>query len=319
MSRPSKDLVKRRMFNKLEEPGTVVASGEEICVDLPDFSGGVINQKSKAEDLRSIDFSKGYAMAGPIYVDGAEKGDILEVEFLDFKHHGWGYTAIFPEVESYNVADYPKELSEPFIVFWDVEGGHALWKKFKVKIPICPFLGLVGTAPSASGTYDPLPPRAYGGNLDLKHLTVGSSLYLPVNVKGGLLLFGDPHVAQGDGEVFSSAIEAPLSATVRVSVRKDLGHVEPPAYVVRKPLVQEVHSKGYIGFVGVAKSIDEATDVACMKALNYFCDRLKMTTQEAAVLLGVALDLTINEIPDKPDKVVSGMVPLSIFDEPVFP
>ncbi len=134
-----------------------------------------------------------------------------------------------------------------------------------------------------------------------------------MNVDGGLLFLGDPHVAQGDGEVFSSAIEAPLSATVRLSVREDLDHLDPLAYVVRKPRVHDAYSKGYMGFVGVAKTIDEATDIACMKALGYFCSKPDMTPQKTAILLGVALDLTINEIPDKPNKVVSGIVPLSIF------
>jgi acetamidase/formamidase len=319
MSGPRKNFVRRRKYNNREKPGLIVESGEEIQIELPDFSGGLISRKSVADDLRTINFSKGYAMAGPIFVEGAERGDILEVEFLEFAHHGWGYTAIFPEVEAYNLADYPEDLSEPFIVFWDVQDGHAIWRKFNIRIPICPFLGLVGTAPLVSGSFNPLPPRTCGGNIDIKHLTAGSSLYLPVNVNGGLLFLGDPHMAQGDGEVFSSAIEAPLKATVRVTVRKALPYLEPPAYIVRQPRVQDIYKKGYIAFLGIAKTIDEATDIACIRALEYFCKKLNMTSQEAAIFLGVALDLTINEIPDRPNKVVSGIVPLSVFEGIRFP
>jgi hypothetical protein len=105
-----------------------------------------------------------------------------------------------------------------------------------------------------------------------------------------------------------------LAAVIRVTARKDLHYVEPPMFVAKKPKVHEVHDAGYIGFMGVARTIDEATDIAIHKAMTYLCRKLGMTPAEAAILLGVALDLTISEIPDLPNKVVSGLIPLSIFE-----
>lgn len=315
----SPQFIKLRKISRDEKPTLSVKSGETIPLDLPDFSGGLISRRSTSSDLKVIDFAKGYALAGPIRVEGAKRNDVLEVEFLEFADRGWGYTAIFPEVEELNLAYYPGERFEPYIVLWEVRRGFAYWSKFGIRIPLNPFLGVVGTAPSMRGAFDPLPPRDCGGNLDIKHLTAGSKLYLPVNVEGAHLFLGDPHLAMGDGEVFSSAIEAPLKVKVRVTVRKDLDAIEPPMCVITKPTVHDVHRQGYVGFVGVARTIDEATDIACHKAMTYFCTKLEMTPQEAAILLGVAMDLTINEVPDKPNKVVSGMVPMSIFQRRNFP
>jgi len=288
-------------------------------LDLPDFSGGLINRKSVASDLESIEFSKGYALAGPIRVRGAKSGDVLEVEFLEFTNKGWGYTAIFPEVEERDLANYPEERFEPFIVKWEVEGDFAHWRKFGVKVPINPFLGVVGTAPKMGGAFNPLPPRDCGGNLDVKHLVAGSKLYLPVNVDGADLFVGDPHLAMGDGEVFSSAIEAPLNVKFRVRVVKEAGHIEPPMCIVPNAAVHKAYGRGYIGFMGVAKTIDEACEVASRRAMTYFCARLGMTPAEAAILLGVVFDLTISEVPDLPNKVVTGMVPVSVFQGGVLP
>lgn len=312
-------LVRLRKISRDEPPVMTVESGATVHLDLPDFSGGLINQKSVASDLKAIDFSKGYALAGPIRVRGAKAGDILEVEFLRFSNKGWGYTAIFPDVEVKDLANYPEERFEPFIVKWDVVGAFAHWRKFGVRVPLNPFLGVVGTAPRMGGSFNPLPPRDCGGNLDVKHLVAGSRLYLPVNVDGADLFVGDPHLAMGDGEVYSSAIEAPLEAEFRVRVRDAADHIEPPMCVVPNSSVHKAYDRGSIGFMGVAKTLDEACEIASRKAMTYFCGKLGMTPAEAAILLGVVLDLTISEVPDLPNKVVMGMVPLSVFQGDVLP
>ena len=320
MSPQSADkFIKLRKISRDEKPLLTIKSGGIVDVDLPDFSGGLVTKQSTIADLKRYDFAEGYCLAGPIEVEGAEKNDVLEIEFLEFEHHGWGFTGIFPEVEVHNLAYYPEERFEPFIAFWDIKDGFATWKKFNIRVPINPFLGVVSTAPFLSGAFNPLPPRDCGGNLDLKHITVGSKLYLPVNVKGARLFVGDPHAAMGDGEVLSTAIEAPMRAKFRVTARKDLPDVEAPIFVSQKPTVHNVLDGGYIGFMGVASTLDEAADIVCHKAMGYFCRKLGMTAAETTILLGVAMDLTINEIPDIPNKVVSGIVPLSIFEKMKFP
>lgn len=315
----SRDFVKLRKISRDEKPSLSVAAGEILDLDLPDFSGGLITRKSVSSDLKGIDFSKGYGLAGPIYIEGAKRNDILEIEFLEFSHHGWGYTAIFPEVEELDLGSYPEERFEPHIVIWDVRDNFAYWKDFDIRVPINPFLGVVGTAPSMNGSFDPLPPRDCGGNLDLKHIVAGSRLYLPINIDGAHLFLGDSHLAMGDGEVFSSAIEAPLRAKLRVNVISDKDWIDPPMCVVDNSDVYGIYDKGYVGFVGVAKTIDEAADIASRKAMAYFCARLDMSPKDAAILLGVAMDLKISEVPDTPNKVVTGMVPKAIFNDMRFP
>ncbi len=319
MMKSHENLVRLRKISQDEKPVMSVDPGETLEFEMPDFSGGAITKKSTAADIKALEFSRGYALAGPFWIEGAEKGDLLEVEFLGFEHHGWGYTAIFPEVEQFNLADYPEERFEPFIAFWEVQEGTAVWKKFNVHVPLHPFLGVVGTAPFLTGAFNPLPPRESGGNLDCKHLTVGTKLYLPVHVDGARLFLGDPHLAMGDGEVYSSAIEAPLKVKVRVNVRKDLKDLDPPVFVTKRSRVQDVLDGGYLGFMGVARTVDEASEIAARKAMGYFCKKLGMTPAEAAILLGVTLDLTISEVPDLPMKVVSGLMPLSCFPGVSFP
>ncbi len=312
-------LVRLRKISQDEKPVMTVDPGDTLELEMPDFSGGAITKKSTGADVKALEFSKGYALAGPLWVEGAAPGDLLEVEFLGFEHHGWGYTAVFPEVEQLNLADYPEERFEPAIAFWEVDDSTAVWERFNVHVPLHPFLGVVGTAPFLPGAFNPLPPRESGGNLDCKHLTAGSKLYLPVHVDGARLFLGDPHLAMGDGEVYSSAIEAPLKVRVRVNVRKDLKDLDPPVFVTKRARVQDVFDGGYLGFMGVARTVDEASEIAARKALGYFCKKLRMSPAEAAILLGVTLDLTISEVPDLPMKVVSGLVPLSYFPGVSFP
>ncbi len=319
MLKSHENLVRLRKISQDEKPVMSLDPGETLEFEMPDFSGGAITKKSTGADVKALEFSKGYALAGPFWVEGAEPGDLLEVEFLNFEHHGWGYTAVFPEVEQVNLADYPEERFEPAIAFWEVQDGTAVWKQFNVHVPIHPFLGVVGTAPFLTGAFNPLPPRESGGNLDCKHLTAGTKLYLPVHADGARLFLGDPHLAMGDGEVYSSAIEAPLKIKVRVNVRKDLKDLDPPVFVAKRARVQDVFDGGYLGFMGVARTVDEASEIAARKALGYFCKKLGMGPAEAAILLGVTLDLTISEVPDLPMKVVSGLVPLSYFPGVSFP
>ena len=119
-------LVKLRKISQDEKPALTMEPGETLEFELPDFSGGAITKKSTGADIKALQFSKGYALAGPIWVQGAEPGDLLEVELLSFEDHGWGYTAIFPEVEQFNLADYPEERFEAYRALGHAAGQHAV-------------------------------------------------------------------------------------------------------------------------------------------------------------------------------------------------
>src|SRR5690606_35170056 len=146
---------------------------------------------------------------GPVYVNGAEPGDVLEVEIRELQHHGWGYTGVWPG-KGLLAEDFGDEYA---LQHWYVGDDGRVGFKPNIRIPIEPFIGFLGNAPAEAGAFNTMMPRPTGGNMDIRHLTVGSSVFLPVAVPGALFSTGDCHLGQGDGEVCLTAMEAPLTAT----------------------------------------------------------------------------------------------------------
>ncbi len=212
-----------------------IASGEIVAFDLLDAGGGQIGPQSTVETIRTLDFSRVDQVNGPIYVEGATPGDTLEIEFLDLQPTDWGWTAIIPGFGL--LAD---EFPEPALKIWHLEGSAEDansraqgWGEFApgIRIPLAPFCGEIGLAPGTAGPHSTIPPYRHGGNMDTKHITRGTKLYLPVEVNGALFSIGDGHASQGDGEVCGTAIETPMRATVRLSVPSCRGasirHIRP--------------------------------------------------------------------------------------------
>src|SRR5262245_59732281 len=182
----------------------------------------------------------------------------------------------------------------------------------RVAVPLAPFPGVMGVALDEAGGYSTMPPRKNGGNMDVKQLTAGTVLYLPVWVDGALFSVGDAHAAQGDGEVCVTAVE--MSA--RISLRFDLlaGRALPePQLRVRRPLGGGHDAGPY--FVTTAHGPD--LYAAAQRAVRYMIDHLAaergLSGEEAYVLSSVAVDLKISEIVDAPNWIVSAFLPESIF------
>lgn len=207
-------------------PVARVQSGDIVDFDCVDASNGQITFESSIEALATFDKSRLDQVNGPVYVEEAEAGDVLEVEVLNVQTANWGWTAILP-----NFGLLSEEFTEPHLKIWKIEQGdeatgeegYAMFKP-GIKIPIAPFCGEMGLAPAELGAKSTIPPYFHGrfgfdtdfflsytwfflichaitgGNMDTKHITKGSKLYLPVQVKGALFSLGDGHAAQGDGE-----------------------------------------------------------------------------------------------------------------------
>src|SRR5690606_10780686 len=195
-------------------PAVEVEPGAELELQTLDSSGGQLNAASTAADVGKLDFSKVNPVTGPVRVIGADLGDAVEVEILDFDESGWGWTGIIPGFGL--LAD---EFSEPFM---NISRYDATSVEFQpgIQLPTRPFPGTIGLALAEPGVHSVVPPRAQGGNLDVRDLTRGSKLWLPVAVPGGLLSIGDTHAAQGDGEVCGTAIETAMTIRVRVNLLK---------------------------------------------------------------------------------------------------
>lgn len=242
----------------------------------------------------------GHVLTGPIYVEGAEPGDVLEVkiEKIDLA---------IPY--SYNAFRYGAGLlTDDFlvgrikIVPLDAKTMTATFAP-GVTVPLHPFFGSIGTAPPlAVGRLDSAPPTALnGGNLDNKALVAGTTLYLPVNVRGALLEIGDGHAAQGDGEVDITALETSLVGRFTLRVRKNLKFKAPAAETPTSFIL-----------MGFDDDLAHATRIAVRAAVDFLTSEKGLSREDAYQLISVAGDLSISEIVDR-NKEVSVTIPKALF------
>jgi acetamidase/formamidase len=253
-------------FSRELPPALRIDSGDELIVETLDAGWGLEQYTESGEQRRRFSprvkgRDDGHALIGPIAVEGAEPGSVLEVEILEIAPGAWGWT---------HAGGWPTELNRQLAlgdppehsIFWtlDRESGTAR-NQYGQQVALRPFLGIIGVAPEAPGFHGTWPPRSTGGNLDCSELVAGSTLYLPVAVHDALLSVGDGHGAQGDGEICSQAIECPMERVhLRVTVRPDLAVTFPRA---RTPA-------GWITF-----GLDADLDVAVIQAANGMLDLLQ--------------------------------------------
>ena len=171
-----------------------------------------------------------------------------------------------------------------------------------IRIPMKPFLGVIGVAPQTEELLVTIPPRANGGNMDDPNMVEGTIVYLPVFVEGALLSLGDPHAAQGLGEVVGSAVECDMRALIRVTVVKDKDIVEP-----------QYETEEFYATTGFGSSIDEAAKKATRYMVDHIRSTYKISWEEAYMLCSLVGDLKIAEVVDLPHMLVTMHVPKKVF------
>jgi acetamidase/formamidase len=288
-------------------PIVTVDSGAVIEVDALDASCGQITAQSTSDDLKNLDFGRVDQVNGPIAVRGAEPGDSLEVELVSFEPADWGWTACIPGF-GLLADDFP----EPALRISRLDRGQCEFLP-GIRIPLAPFCGELGVAPAEPGAHSTIPPGNFGGNMDTKHLTAGAKLYLPVFAPGALFSLGDGHAAEGDGEVCGTAIETPIRAQVRLSVRKDV-HVAGPEFLTRGPLAAETNTGPFYAVSGVGPDLMAIARDATRRMIDYLGRGHGLAAVDAYMLCSVAVDLKVSEIVDAPNWVVTAYCPLSIFE-----
>jgi len=247
-------------------------------------------------------------VSGPVYVRDARPGDVLAVEVLEFRPRDWGWTALIPGFGL--LAD---EFPEPWLRISRVEAERerVIFAE-GIELPYEPFPGTIGVAPAEPGPHSIVPPSRWGGNMDTKHLRVGTTLYLPVGVEGALFSVGDTHSAQGDGEVCGTAIETAMDVSLRLSVRRDFG-IEAPQFHIPPGALPRSGGTGYHVSTGVAPDLMEATKEAIRATMEHLGDSHGLSREEAYALCSVAVDLRIHEVVDAPNWVVGAFLPDDIF------
>ena len=300
-----------RAFDNSIDPVLTVEPGEVVRFECRDAVDGQLDLQSTADDVPEVSFDPVHPLTGPVAVEGASPGDVLEVELLDLQHKGWGYTLFMPGEMGLGLL--PDEFPDPGIHVWDLKGDVGKFVN-GIEVPLDPFPGVIGVAPGEDGAHDTLPPRSVGGNMDVKHLTAGSTLYLPVEAEGGLFSTGDCHAAQGDGEVSVTGIEAEMFVTARFDVREDMD-IEQPQFETRGPFTPTGVDEPMYGTTGIDDDLMEATRKAVRHMIEHLHTERGLTRGEAYILCSAIVDLKINEVVDAPNWTVSAYLPESIFPE----
>ena len=289
-------------------PVATVSSGETVGFDCLDASNGQLTAASTVGDLAALDFSQLDQVNGPVEVAGAEPGDTLQVDVLELLPADWGWTASIPGFGL--LAD---DFSDPFYKVTAVPAGVAraeFWPG--ISVPLAPFCGEMGVAPP-TGPLSTIPPDLHGGNMDTRHLVAGSTLFLPVFVPGARFSIGDGHATQGDGEVCGTAIETPMQAVVRLTVRKDL-HVTGPEFIAAPDPHAALRSGRRYATDGIGPDPMTASRDAIRRMIDWLGREHGLEAVKAYLLCSVAIDLRISEIVDMPNVVVSAYCPLGLFD-----
>jgi formamidase len=348
-------------------PAIRIASGSSVEMETLDALDGQIKASTTAADLANVDAGRAHPLTGPVYVDGAEPGDLLAVKIEQIVPASRGYTMI-----STSLGFLRDLFTTRFLVHWEMANGFAVSPQLPgVRIPGAPFMGVMGVAPShellerivareadlaarggsvrqpsaagavptaagiASKALRTIAPHENGGNFDIKSLTAGATLYLPVQVPGGLFSVGDAHFAQGDGESCGTAVETRATFVGRFDVLKGEAtrrRQRDPSYQLPghahhgAPGVHGAHgvtpSKGYYATTGMSLRSDgraESEDItlsarnALINMIDYIADAYSFTREQAYCLASVAVDLRISQVVDVPNMTVSAVLPLDIF------
>ncbi len=299
------DSITQPFWDNSVTPRLSIDLGDTVVMECAE-PVGQITPDSDADDLANLDFGKVHALTGSIFIKGTEAGDTLEVEILDMQHKGWGWTGHIPDFGLLQ-----EDFDYAYIHHWELNGDNCLFGVNDIVLPFEPFPGCVGVAPAESGRLTTIPPRINGGNVDVRDLVVGSTFWLPVLADGALFSTGDCHSAQGQGEVSGTAIESPMTVTMRFNIRKDLAVKE---LQIRRPSpMTKVDSQGYHITTAHGPDLMENAKNAVRYMIEWLVANYGMSESRAYCICSAAGDLKISEIVDVPNWVVAFHMPLSIF------
>jgi acetamidase/formamidase len=289
-------------------PVASAGSGDVIELDCLDASFGQLDANSTDETLAQLDFDRVDQVTGPVEIEGAQPGDTLQIELLEFVPADWGWTASIPGF-GLLADDFP----DPHYKVTRLQAGAdraEFWPG--IQVPLAPFCGVIGVAPTA-GPLSTIPPDVHGGNMDTRHLVAGSTLFLPVFQPGARLSVGDGHATQGDGEVSGTAIETPMRARVRVTVRKDL-HLSAPEFIAAPDPHAALRNGPRYATDGIGPDLMTAARDAVRRMIEWMGRDRGLEPVQAYLLCSVAVDLRISEIVDVPNFIVTAHCPLGIFE-----
>src|SRR5580658_169625 len=277
-------------WNRALEPRLTISSGDTVHMSCLDASGGQVTPSSSVEDFLAIDRNRIHALTGPIRIDGANPGDVLEIEILQVEHLGWGWTSVIP-----GLGFLKDQFRDPYLFHWalDPEVSRSLGTAV---VPLRPFCGVMGVAPAEDGEFRTRPPGPFGGNMDVRELCAGATLYLPVLNPGALFSAGDAHAAQGDGEVCINGIECPADVALRFHVHKNRPLAGPMVETAEPPKQDLEADEGSWIVVESATDAAAAARAATSRMIDLLAERWGFSEVHAYLLCSVAMNLHLSQV-----------------------
>jgi acetamidase/formamidase len=291
-------------WNRDLPPRLSIAPGDTVHMECQDASGLQVRPGMTVEEYQRIDRDRIHALTGPIFVEGAEPGDVLEVEILEVAHKGWGWSSIIP-----GLGFLKDRFADWFLFHWKLEGetSHSL---APAVVPLRPFCGVMGVAPGEPGEFRTRPPGVFGGNMDVRDLCSGAKLYLPVLNRGALFSAGDAHAAQGDGEVCINGIECPSDVTLRFRLHRGRR--------LESPLAESPAAHERIAETGAWIVVESSTDAALAargatgRMIDLLVARWGFASEHAYVLCSAVMNLHFAQVVNEPMFTVTASVPKGV-------
>jgi acetamidase/formamidase len=295
------------VWDRLLKPRLRVESGDEVQIECVDASGGQVHPGMTTSEYLKIDRTMIHALTGPIWVEGAEPGDVLEIDVLATRHSGWGWSSVIE-----GLGFLKDQFREPYLFHWEL-GGESSISLAPAVVPLRPFLGVMGVARAEDGAFRTRPPGPFGGNLDVRELCAGSKLYLPVFNEGALFSCGDGHAAQGDGEVCINGIECPLDVTLGFKLHKRHA-LDAPIIEASEAAARDSTADAWI-VVGTGTDLTETARATTKRMIDLLVNRWGFSAVHAYILCSVALKLRLSQVVNEPVYTVCGAISKQILPE----
>jgi acetamidase/formamidase len=285
------------VWNRALAPRLRIEPGDQVHIECVDASGGQVRPGMTTQEFLVIDRTRIHALTGPIWIEGAEPGDVLRIDVEGTRHKGWGWSSVIE-----GLGFLKDQFREPYLFHWQLDEQFTS-SLAPARVPLRPFAGVMGVARAEGGEFRTRPPGPFGGNLDVRELCAGSRLYLPVFNDGALFSCGDGHAAQGDGEVCINGIECPLDLELRFHLHKRQP-LAGPLVEASEAIVPDSSADAWV-VVETGTDLADAARAATLRMIELLVSRWGFTPIHAYILCSVALRLRLSQVVNEPVNTVS--------------
>jgi acetamidase/formamidase len=291
-------------WNRGLPPRIVIAPGDTVHMECQDASGAQVRPGMNVAEFLQIERGRIHALTGPIFVEGAQPGDVLQIDVVKVAHKGWGWTSVIA-----GLGFLKERFSQPYLFHWHLES-EVSTSLAPAVVRLRPFCGVMGVAQAEDGEFRTRPPGNFGGNMDVRELCSGARLYLPVLIPGALFSAGDAHAAQGDGEVCINGIECPTDVTLRFQLHKH--------HALSGPLIESAPHRPQDALDEAWIVVESASDAiaaaraATSRIIDFLVARWGFQDVHAYLLCSVAMHLRLSQVVNEPMFTVSAAIAKSV-------